>query len=100
MQNVTDGQRAMTTRTGPDGKPTLTDLEQEFPGWVCWDDADGQSYARRPETPDGDHDARGEDPLDLRDAIILALEPDKEKTGTRPGNRAEPAQAGPSGQPG
>jgi hypothetical protein len=62
----------MTAYTGPDGEPTLTDLEKEF-GWICWNAADGQCYARRPTTPGNDHDARGEDPLDLRDAIRLAL---------------------------
>ena len=62
----------MTTYSGPDGEPTLTDLEKEF-GWTCRTGTDGQCYARRPTTPGHDHDARGEDPLDLRDAILLAL---------------------------
>ena len=63
--------------TGPDGEPTLTDLEKEF-GWTCWRGTDGQCFARRPTTPDNDHDARGEDPLDLRDTIRLALSAEAE----------------------
>jgi hypothetical protein len=50
---------------------TLADVEREF-GWSCWQDAD-QYYARHPQTPAGDHDARGDDPDDLREAILLAL---------------------------
>jgi hypothetical protein len=46
-------------------------VEREF-GWPCWRD-DGQCFARHPQTPPGDHDARGEDPGDLREAILLAL---------------------------
>jgi hypothetical protein len=52
---------------------TLAALEREF-GWTCWHDGD-QYYARRPTTPHGEHDARGDDPTDLREAITLALQP-------------------------
>lgn len=59
--------------TSPASEPTLADLEREF-GWPCWHDGD-QCYARHPQTPHGDHDARGEDPADLREAILLARTP-------------------------
>jgi hypothetical protein len=49
----------------------LAALEKEF-GWPCWHDGD-QYYACRPHTPHGEHDARGDDPADLREAITLAL---------------------------
>lgn len=57
---------------------TLADVEREF-GWKCWSDGD-QCYARRPQTPPGEHDARGEDPADLHEAITLALRFDHDIT--------------------
>jgi hypothetical protein len=66
----------MTTSSDPGAQPALGDLEEEF-GWICWR-ADDQCYARRPDTPAHDHDARGEDPADLREAVILALQADRD----------------------
>lgn len=48
----------------------LADLQREF-GWP-----DGDEYsARRPDAATGHCDAEGEDPADLREAILLALSP-------------------------
>jgi hypothetical protein len=57
----------MTNRPGPDGEPTLTDVEREFPGWECYESF-GWCWARL--TADPDVRVRGEDPMDLRDQII------------------------------
>lgn len=54
---------------GPAGELTLADLEREF-GLACWED-DGQYYTRHPLTAAGDYDAKGDDPADLREAILL-----------------------------
>jgi hypothetical protein len=62
--------RSASTASAPAGM-TLAGVQTEF-GWTCWCDGD-QCYARRPQTPPGEHDARGEDPADLREAIVLAL---------------------------
>jgi hypothetical protein len=51
----------------------LAGLHREF-GWPCWRDGD-QYYARHPDTPAGHHDAQGEDPAGLREAILLARSP-------------------------
>jgi hypothetical protein len=66
----------VTTDTSTPHKATLADLETES-GWICWQDSD-QCYARRPQTPPDEHDARGEDPADLREAIMLALRLDQD----------------------
>lgn len=52
---------------------TLDTLRRELPGWTFWHAPDGQDYARRPDTPDGGYDARGDDPADLLEAIQLNL---------------------------
>lgn len=51
--------------------PALAVLEREF-GWPCWCEG-AECFARHPQTPPGDYDARGDDPDDLREAILLAL---------------------------
>ena len=51
---------------------TLADVQREF-GWPCWHDGD-LLYARHPHTPPGHYDAQGDDPDDLREAILLTLE--------------------------
>jgi hypothetical protein len=56
------------------GEPTLADLEREF-GWTCWHDGD-QYYARHRLTAVEDYDARGDDPADLREAMLLAFPED------------------------
>jgi hypothetical protein len=83
---------AVNTYTGPDHQPTRADLEREFPGWVFWRWPDGQYCARRIGTPEGDHDALGEDPQDLREAITLALDIEQEKkAGALPAQPPTPA---------
>jgi hypothetical protein len=63
----------MTTWTGPDGEPSLGDVQREFPGWECWRGVSGLYYARMPGRPRRHKaDAVGEDPRDLRDMIIRA----------------------------
>lgn len=58
---------------GPDGEPTLADVQREFPGWECWRGTSGLYYARMPGRPRRQKaDAVGEDPRDLRDMIIRA----------------------------
>jgi hypothetical protein len=84
--------RTVNTWNGRDGELTLAGVQHEFPQWVCWRGDCGQLYARRQQTPDGEHDATGGDPLDLRDAIILALR--LEQADTRPATPADSAHAG------
>ena len=56
-----------------DAERTLDDLRREFPSWTCWQ-RNGLCYAPRPHTPGhDDYDAHGDDPADLREAILLAL---------------------------
>lgn len=64
----------MTSDNPSASELTLADLENEF-GWICWHDG-GQYYARHPLTPADDHDARGDDPADLREAMLLAFPED------------------------
>jgi hypothetical protein len=73
--------RSRTIVSAPGGT-TLASVEEEF-GWTCWSDGD-QCYARRPQIPPGDHDARGEDPADLREAIMMALQSSHDITPSRP----------------
>jgi hypothetical protein len=56
---------------GPDGEPTLADVQREFHGWECWRGTSGLYYARRPGRPRR-HRAlvQGEDPYDLRNEIL------------------------------
>jgi hypothetical protein len=68
----------VTIDTGTPHDLTLADLEKKF-GWICWQDGD-QCYARRPQTPQDEHDARGDDPADLCEAIVLALRLDHDIT--------------------
>lgn len=49
-------------------EPTLDDVEREFPRWHCWKGVSGLVYASRGQTSPPAV-VRGEDPLDLRDAI-------------------------------
>lgn len=61
----------MNAWSGPDGEPTLADVQREFPAYECWHGASGLYYARRPGRPRRHKaDATGEDPRDLRDQII------------------------------
>ena len=60
---------------GPDGEPTLADVQREFPAYECWRGASGLYYARKPGPPGQRQHratAQGEDPRDLRDMIIRA----------------------------
>lgn len=54
--------------SGPDGEPTLADVQREFAGYECWRGISGLYYAR----PHGRvrADVQGEDARDLRDQII------------------------------
>jgi hypothetical protein len=61
----------MTEWTGPDGEPSLADVQREYPGWRCARAASGLYYACRADAEPGDH-VKGEDPLDLRDQIRRA----------------------------
>jgi hypothetical protein len=63
----------MTEWTGPDGEPTLADVQREYPGWRCWRAVSGLLYARRADAQPGDPaHVKGEDALDLRDQIRRA----------------------------
>lgn len=73
---------------GPDGEPTLADVQREFPGWECWRGVSGLYYARMPGRPRRHKaDAVGEDPRDLRDMIKRAQ------------SREEEAPSGAAGMP-
>ncbi|MGH3158275.1 MAG: hypothetical protein ACRDNF_17120 [Streptosporangiaceae bacterium] len=52
---------------------TVADVQAEFASWVCWEGTDGLFYARRPQTPAGGYDAHGDDPADLREAILEGI---------------------------
>jgi hypothetical protein len=57
--------------TGPDGEPTLADVQREFPGWQCWRAISGLCHARPATAAPGEPaPVTGEDPRDLRDQII------------------------------
>ena len=58
----------MTEWTGPDGEPSLDDVQREYPGWRCERAVSGLYYACRADARPGDH-VKDEDPLDLRDQI-------------------------------
>lgn len=61
----------MTTWTGPDGEPTLADVQREFPDYECWRGISGLCYARLPGIPRRHKaDVWDEDPRNLRDQII------------------------------
>lgn len=63
----------MNNWTGPDGEPTLADVQREHSAWRCWRAISGLYYARRADAKPGDHaHVKGEDPLDLRDQIRRA----------------------------
>ena len=49
-------------------EPTLADLRDEFPRWVCWRGIAGLCYARK-RLSSPPVVVRGEDPTDLRDMI-------------------------------
>ena len=67
--NTWIGQNAEQAR---DDVRSLDDVRREFPSWACWE-RNGLCYARRQHTPHHDYDAHGDDPADLREAILLAL---------------------------
>jgi hypothetical protein len=52
--------------SGPDGEPTLADVQDEFPGWECYVSF-GWHWATLRDDPDVR--VRGEDTTDLRDMI-------------------------------
>jgi hypothetical protein len=54
--------------SGPDGEPTLADVQREFTAYECWRGVSGLVYARLHGRPRAD--VQGEDPRDLRDQII------------------------------
>lgn len=54
--------------TGPDGEPTLADIQREHPDYECWRGISGLCYARLHGRLRAD--VQGEDPRDLRDQII------------------------------
>ena len=56
--------------SGPQaGEPTLAEVQQEYPGWVCVQGISGFLYAEH--TVSGAQ-VNGEDPLDLRDQLKAA----------------------------
>lgn len=58
---------------GPDGEPTLADVQREFADWHCWRAVSGLLYARHASAGPGEPaTVQGEDPRDLRDQIIRA----------------------------
>jgi hypothetical protein len=63
---VTDA--AKTRSAGPNGEPTLADVQREFTDYECWRGVSGLCYARLHGRPRAD--VQGEDPRDLRDQII------------------------------
>jgi hypothetical protein len=67
-------EHTVTAYTSPDGEPTLADIQREYPEWHCWRAISGLLYARPADAPPGHPAAvHGEDPIDLRDQIRLAL---------------------------
>ncbi|HEY2579125.1 MAG TPA: hypothetical protein VGI74_22685 [Streptosporangiaceae bacterium] len=63
----------MTNWNGPDGEPSLADVQREYPSWRCSRAVSGLCYARRADAKPGDRaSVKGEDPLDLRDQIRRA----------------------------
>jgi hypothetical protein len=54
--------------SGPDGEPTLADVQREFANYECWRGISGLYYARLDGRPTAE--VQGEDPRDLRDQII------------------------------
>jgi hypothetical protein len=60
----------VTGGSGPDGEPTLADVQREFPGFDCY-----MSFGWCWATLRSNQDVRvrGEDPMDLRDMIIRAV---------------------------
>ena len=59
--------------SGPDGEPTLADVQREFTDWHCWRAISGLLHARHTSAETGEPATlQGEDPLDLRDQIIRA----------------------------
>jgi hypothetical protein len=79
---------------GPDGEPTLADVQHEFPFYECWRATSGLYYARRPGRPRRHKaDAIGEDPRDLRDQIIRhKAQMDEEAWRAAVADRREPVQ--------
>ena len=59
----------MTGWSGPGGKPTLDDVEEEFPEWSFCRSPNGLYYGWRHDKPRS-RDAHGEEPTELRDAVI------------------------------
>jgi hypothetical protein len=59
----------MTLWSGPGGKPTLDDIEEEFPEWNFCRSPNGLYYGWLPGKPRG-RDVHGEEPMELRDAVI------------------------------
>jgi hypothetical protein len=56
--------------SGPQAaEPTLAEVQQEYPGWVCTRGVSGLCYAEHAVTGT---QVNGEDPLDLRDQIKRA----------------------------
>ena len=52
--------------SGPDGEPTLADVQHEFPEWECYKSF-AWCWARL--RSDASVRVQGEDPMDLRDMI-------------------------------
>jgi hypothetical protein len=70
---------------GPDGEPTLADVQREFVGWECWRGTSGLYYARRCTRPrNHSADTVGEDPRDLRDMITRAISREENETWEHP----------------
>lgn len=59
--------------TNPAPEPTLTSIQGEFPGWVCWRGISGVVYARRvTRRRNSGYDVKAENTTQLRDQIIRA----------------------------
>jgi hypothetical protein len=82
--------------SGPDGEPTLGDVEREFPGWRAFRGTNGLSYATL-KAPGPLVTVRGEDPRDLRDSIVREVYRRAELEFQRTGTWPEPACGVPGG---
>jgi hypothetical protein len=89
----------MTGWSGPGGKPTLDDLEEEFPEWSFCRGPNGLYYGWLPGKPTG-RDVHGEEPVELRDAIIRADALDAYTGLTATAWDREPQPHGPPAEPG
>jgi hypothetical protein len=79
--------------SGPDGEPTLADVQREFTEYECWRGISGLVYARLHGRSRAD--VQGEDPRDLRDQIIRHIS-ERDLTAWQAGQVSESSAQGTS----